>query len=103
MATIAQTTKLLQATGKSVALGLYHTIYEYRMEVEKFINDIYRGMVCIKRKATTCSAWKVFLDQDVVELVYKFVEKSYPSKKRKILQTTCSRSLFSDLPCKIYI
>ena len=61
------------------------------MEVVKFTNNTYRSlsddtvitsssdkkeMVCIKRKSTNSSR-KAFLEKAVVELVYKFDQKSY--------------------------
>ena len=33
--------------------------------------------MCIKRKCTNCSAREAFLEKVVVELIYKFDEKSY--------------------------
>ena len=61
------------------------------MEVVKFTDDTDRSLsddtiimsssdkkelVCIKRKPTSCSTRKRFLEKAVVELVYKFDEKS---------------------------
>ena len=62
------------------------------MEVVKFTDDTYQSlsddiiitspfhknvMVCIKWKSTICSTRKAFPEKAVVELVYKFGEKSY--------------------------
>ena len=62
------------------------------MEVVKFTDDTYQSlsddtiftpsfdkkeMVFIRRKYTNCSTRKAFLEKAVVELVYKFDEKSY--------------------------
>ena len=95
MATKGQTIKL-RVIRKNVALGLY------RMEVVKFTDDTYRSlsddtiiMSSSNKKEWcalkgSCSTRKAFLEKAMVELVYKFDEKSY----RECLSIAKVRSIF---------